>query len=211
MLDETKVLEGQYRAAQQQIEVDPDRMRGEFGYHTGTQAPPALSTVALQVELIDQPAVDRPNDLTEVGDRSGQLGGELPPLVAATRGEQPQVVVAGQQGGHRGPDVAFVAEHGPVGVVRQQLREEGIIVMMSGGQGEVQQQTPLADQQVQLEAVDRLLLRGHHTIVGLAPPAMRRVVKVHHGHRHAIGWLSRHFIHLCCVSEAPSPWGHTRG
>ena len=55
-------------------------------------------------------------------------------------------------------DVALVAQHGQPRLVGEELGGQRPVVVVGRGQGEVEDEAAMADQQVQLEAVDALLL-----------------------------------------------------
>ena len=102
------------RIAQQAIDVDAYRMRGQLGIQSGTQSPKGMRVIDLDVELLRQLVVDRLDDLTDGVDDPPEGPWQLSLLVAAWQRQQADAVVSPQLGCLFGADVGFVTDRGQV-------------------------------------------------------------------------------------------------
>ncbi len=187
VLDHGEVHQRAERATEKVVEVEAHGMGGALGLDAGAQAADGLRAVLLEVSLGDQLAIDSLDDLPGVVDGAGQRRGQLLALVASPGRQHHQGVAGGEQLMQGAVAVALVAQHRQPGLVAEQLLGQRAIGVVGGGQGEIEDEAAPADAQVQLEAVDGLLLGGHPPVVGLAVPAVvvARVGEADGGHRHA--------------------------
>ncbi len=83
VLDHGEVQQCPERATREVVEVQADGVGGRLGLDPGTQAAEGLRAVLLEIELADQPTINRLDDLPRAIDRQGQRLGQRLPLVLA--------------------------------------------------------------------------------------------------------------------------------
>src|SRR6266540_5677697 len=175
---------------QQTIDVDTQSMSSQLGVQTGTQPPEGVSMVGLQLELLDQLAVDRLDDLPHAVEALRHRLGQLLLLVGTGHGHQADAVALKKGIGHTLADVPLVCHSIQVGVFLQQFISALQVSNVGWYKFEVKNYPSQRNEELHLVPEDHLLL-GRNSAKGgsIGSPLSRSVghqVELHHRHRQTV-------------------------
>ncbi len=170
------------------VEIEAEGMRGQLRLQAREQSRQTLGLVCLDVELPRQLTIDRFDHLSEVAHQSRQPIWQLLVLIVALWREQPHAMQLVQLALQQRIDVRFVAQGQQLGLVTQELVGQAAIAEMSWCQSEIGDDAIRSRQQMEFEAIERLLLGRVVAVGGPAIPAMlpSRMVKADHRQRQAV-------------------------
>ena len=136
----------EFRFPEYPVDINTQGMGGQFRNQTGTQAPKGVGMIDLNGELFRELTIDGFNHLADGIKQSASRFRDLFFLIAPGQALQPQAIVASQLGGLRRTDVTFIAQHGQIGMLAQELKADVQISEIGRSQFEIQNQTAQGDQ-----------------------------------------------------------------
>jgi len=151
---------------QQAVDENAQSVCGQFGVEPGTQAPEGMGVIDLNLEQLRKLMVDGFDHLTNAIQKSALFSGHLYFLIAAWQSHQPDAVVSEELGGFFSTDVSFITQNTQVSMFAKHFKAHFQVVDVGRRQFEIEDQPAHCDEQVQLEAEDRLLFRRHFAVCG---------------------------------------------
>lgn len=176
--------------AQQTIDVKAQGMSSQLGVQASTQALEGMSTISLEVELLDQLSVDRLYYLAYSPDRVSNPLRELLLLIGARDCHQHYTVLREKVLSNGFADVPFIPYHNKVGMLTEQLITTCMVGDVGREEFKVDYHPSQRDEQLHLVTKHHSLFRGdvpeRCSVGNPVFGGLGSKVELHHRHRQRV-------------------------